>query len=78
MDVEKLLITINRQFELTFSDEEGRRRLDNPEDFVRLGIATALKRSCPSDPCTGRWCFNAVRFAQLHQILVIRSTERVH
>jgi hypothetical protein len=29
---------------LTASDEEGKRRLDDPEDLVRLEIATALKR----------------------------------
>ena len=29
---------------LISSDEEGRRRLDNSEDFVRVEIATALKR----------------------------------
>jgi hypothetical protein len=29
---------------LTFPDEQGGRRLDNPEDFVRMEIATALTR----------------------------------
>jgi hypothetical protein len=30
---------------LTSSDEEGQRRIDNAEDFVRIEIATALKRN---------------------------------
>jgi hypothetical protein len=38
-----LLALIGRQW-LTISDENGHPRLDNPEDFIRLEIETALKR----------------------------------
>jgi hypothetical protein len=38
-----LIAVIGKRW-LISSDEEGRRRLDNAEDFVRLEIATALKR----------------------------------
>src|SRR5262249_46634838 len=39
-----VLISVIGKRWLTSSDEKRRRRLDNPEDFVRLEIATALKR----------------------------------
>ena len=39
-----VLIAVIGKHWLMSSDEEGRRRLDNPEDFVRIEIATALKR----------------------------------
>ena len=39
-----VLIAVIGKHWLISCDEEGRRRLDNPEDFVRIEIATALKR----------------------------------
>jgi Sel1 repeat/TIR domain len=39
-----LIAVIGKRW-LVSSDEEGRHRLDNPDDFVRLEIATALKRN---------------------------------
>lgn len=41
---EVLLALIGRQW-LTISGEDGRRRLDNPSDFVRLEIETAITRN---------------------------------
>jgi hypothetical protein len=39
-----VLIAVIGKGWLSSSDQEGRRRLENPEDFVRIEIATALKR----------------------------------
>jgi hypothetical protein len=39
-----VLIAVIGKHWLISADEEGRRRLDNPKDFVRTEIATALKR----------------------------------
>src|SRR4051812_13199838 len=39
-----LIAVIGRHW-LTAADEQGRKRLENPEDFVRLELATALERN---------------------------------
>src|SRR5260370_42709949 len=39
-----LIAVIGKRW-LISADEEGKRRLDKPDDFVRLEIATALKRN---------------------------------
>jgi hypothetical protein len=41
---EILIVVIGRNW-LTATDQTGKRRLDNPEDFIRLEIATALNRN---------------------------------
>ena len=39
-----VLIAVIGKGWLTSSDQEAQRRLENPEDFVRIEIATALRR----------------------------------
>jgi hypothetical protein len=41
----EVLVAVIGKGWLVSSDEEGKRRLDNPDDFVRLEITTALKRN---------------------------------
>ena len=41
----EILVAVIGNDWLTITDESGKRRLDNPEDFVRVEIATALKRN---------------------------------
>ncbi len=43
------LVIIGRQW-LDIADEHGQRRLDNPRDFVRIEIESALNRSIPVIP----------------------------
>ena len=44
-----LLAVIGHEW-LNVRDEDGRRRLDNPDDFVRVEIAAALQRDVPVIP----------------------------
>jgi hypothetical protein len=44
-----LVVVIGKQW-LTTKDDAGGRRLDDPQDFVRLEIAVALKRNIPIFP----------------------------
>ena len=44
-----LLAVIGHEW-LNVRDEDGRRRLDNPDDFVRVEIAAALQRDIPVIP----------------------------
>lgn len=43
-DCKAMLVVIDSEW-LTIRDAQGNRRLDNPHDFVRLEVATALKRN---------------------------------
>jgi hypothetical protein len=45
-----VLIALVGKHWLSATDEEGKRRLDQPEDFVRLEVAAALKRGIPVIP----------------------------
>ena len=40
-----LVALIGRQW-VTLGDEEGHRRLDDPDDLVRFEVQTALERGC--------------------------------
>jgi hypothetical protein len=45
-----VLVAVIGQQWLTISDDSGRRRIDNPDDFVRVEIETALNRDIPVIP----------------------------
>ena len=53
-----LIALIGKQW-LTITDDAGLRRLDNPEDFVRLEIAAALARNIRVIPALSPRCTHA-------------------
>ena len=49
-----MVALIGRQW-ATLTDEEGHRRLDNPNDFVRFEVQAALERGVRVIPVLSRW-----------------------
>ena len=61
-------------------DERGNRRLSNPNDFVRIEIATALRRSIPVIPILldGITAPRAEQLPEDLEELALRNTLNVH
>jgi hypothetical protein len=55
---------------LNVRDEQGNRRLDNPSDFLRIEIATALQRDIPVIPIL----LDGARMPKAHQLPMPRSS----
>jgi hypothetical protein len=71
-----LIAVIGRRW-LSASDEEGRRRLDNPEDFARIEIATALRREIRVIPVEGAMMPRSTELPDDLKPLVRRNALRV-
>src|ERR1700732_3340048 len=54
-----VLIAVVGKRWLVATDEDGSLRLNNPNDFVRTEVVTALKRGPSGNSCTGGWRINA-------------------
>jgi hypothetical protein len=62
-----VLIAVIGKGWLTSCDQEGQRRLDNPEDFVRIEIATAIKRDILGIPLSGGGRLDASVCPSIHR-----------
>ena len=71
-----LIVLIGRQW-LTLTDDAGRRRLDNPEDFVRLEIAAALARSIRVIPALVQGAY-VPRSPDLPDVLKLLARRHAH